>query len=150
MDAIHSTHNSMEHVDSEEPDWPPLPTNPAVATLIPNHEHCSVKWTINQISILIGEGDLFWFYFDYDGQETRSTPLILGKLSTIHYFIRSYAIVDISSILHYNCDEDWIEEAGDTFWINMRDLVLNPQQRRAAQRAHLQDPTFMLSSSNNE
>jgi len=87
MDATHSTCNSMEHMDSEEPDWPPLPTNPAVAVLILNHERCSVKWTINQISIPIGEGDLFWFYFDYDGQETRSMPLILGKLSTIHYFI---------------------------------------------------------------
>ena len=70
MNATHSTHNSMEHVDSEEPDWPPLPTNPAVAALIPNHECRSVKWTINQIFILIGEEDLFWFYFDYDGQET--------------------------------------------------------------------------------
>jgi len=27
MDATHSTHNSMEHID-----WPPLPTNPPVAT----------------------------------------------------------------------------------------------------------------------
>jgi len=77
-------------------------------------------------------------------------PLMLGKLSAIHYFIRSYAIVDFTSILHYNWDEGWIEEAEDTFWINMRDLILNPQQRQVAQRAHLQDPTFTLSSSNNE
>jgi len=149
MDATHSTHNSMEHVDSEESDWPPLPTNPTVAAWILNHEH-SIKWTINQITIPIGEGDLFWFYFDYNGQEPRSTPLMLGKLSAIHYFIGNYAIVDIASILHYNWDEGWIEEAGDTFWINVWDLILNPQQRRAAQRAHLRDPTFMLSSSNDE
>ena len=137
MDATHSTHNSIEHVDSEESGWPPLPTNPTVAALILNHEHHSIKWTINQITIPIGEGDLFWFYFDYDGQELQSTPLMLGKLSAIYYFIGNYAIVDIASILHYNWDEVWIEEAGDTFWINMRDLILNPQQRRAAQRAYL-------------
>jgi len=129
MDTTHSTHNSIEHVDSEEPNWPPLPTNSAVATLIPNHECHSIKWTINQIPTPIGEEDLFWFYFDYDGQELRSMPLMLGKLSAIHYFIRSYAIVALTSILHYNWDEGWIEEAGDTFWINMRDLILNPQQR---------------------
>ena len=57
--------------------------------------------------------------------------------------------MDISSVLHYDWNEGWIEEA-DTFWINVRDLILNPQQRQAAQRAHLQDPTFTLSSSNNE
>jgi len=49
MDTTCSTHNSIEHVDSEEPNWPPLPTNPAVATLIPNYERHSIKWTINQI-----------------------------------------------------------------------------------------------------
>ena len=58
--------------------------------------------------------------------------------------------MDISSVLHYDWDEGQIEKVGDTFWINMRDLVLNPQQRQAAQRAHLQDPTFTLSSSNDE
>ena len=101
-------------------------------------------------TIPIREGDLFWFYFDYDGQELRSTLLILGKLSAIHYFIGNYTVVDIASILHYNWDEGWIEEAGDIFWINMQDLILNPQQRQAAQRAHLQDPIFTLSSSNDE
>jgi len=150
MNTTHSTRNSIEHVDSEEPNWPPLPTNPAVAALIPNHEHHSIKWTINQIPTPIGEEDLFWFYFDYNGQELWSMPLMLGKLSAIHYFIGSYTIVALTSILHYNWDEGWIEEAGDTFWINMRDLILNPQQRRVAQRAYLRDPTFTLSSSNNE
>jgi len=150
METTHSTCNSREHVDSEEPNWPPLPTNPTVATLILNHEHHSIKWTINQIPIPIEEGDLFWFYFDYDGQKLWSMPLILGKLSTIHYFIRSYAIVDFTSILHYNWDEGWIEEAEDTFWINVWDLILNLQQRWVAQRAHLQDSTFTLSSSNDE
>ena len=77
-------------------------------------------------------------------------PLMLGKLSAIYYFIGSYTIVDFTSILYYNWDEGWIEEAGDTFWINVQDLILNPQQRWAAQRAHLWDPTFTLSSSNNE
>jgi len=129
MDATYSTHNSMEHVDSEEPDWPPLSTNPAVAALILNHEHHSIKWTINQITILIEEGDLFWFYFDYDWQELQSMPLILSKLPAIHYFIGNYTIMDIASILHYNWDEGWVEEDGDTFWINVRDLILNPQQR---------------------
>ena len=94
-----------------------------------NHERHSIKRTINQIPTPIGEEDLFWFYFDYDGQELRSMPLMLGKLSAIHYFIGSYAIVALTSILHYNWDEGWIEEAGDTFWINVRDLILNPQQR---------------------
>jgi len=150
MDTTHSTRNSIEHVDSEEPNWPPLPTNPAVAALIPNHERHSIKWTINQIPTPIGEEDLFWFYFDYDGQELQSMPLMLGKLSAIHYFIGSYTIVALTSILYYNWDEGWIEEAGDTFWINVQDLILNPQQRRAAQRAYLRDPTFMLSSSNDE
>jgi len=120
MDTTHSTRNSIEYVDSEEPNWPPLPINPTVATLIPNHECHSIKWTINQIPTPIGEGDFFWFYFDYDRQELQSMPLMmLGKLSAIHYFIRSYAIVDFTSILHYNWNEDWIEEAEDTFWINI-------------------------------
>ena len=69
MDTTHSTYNSIEHMDSEELNWPLLPTNSAVATLIPNHECHSIKWTINQILIPIGKGDFFWFYFDYDGQE---------------------------------------------------------------------------------
>jgi len=56
-------------------------------------------------------------------------PLMLGKLSAIHYFIGSYTIVDFTSILHYNWHEGWIEEAGDIFWINVQDLILNPQQK---------------------
>jgi hypothetical protein len=143
-------HNSIEHVDSEEPDWLPLPTDLAVATLIPDHVNRTIKWTIDRISIPIGQGGLFWFYFDYDGQELRSTPLILGKLHTIHCFIGCYAIVDISPMLHYDWNEGWIEEEGDTFWINARDLVLDQQQGQAAQRAYLRAPTFTLSNSNDE
>ena len=60
-----------------------------VAALIPNHECHSIKWTINQIPTPIGEEDLFWFYFDYNEQELWSMPLMLGKLSAIHYFIGS-------------------------------------------------------------
>jgi hypothetical protein len=145
-----TTYNSIEPVDSEEPDWLPLPTDLAVAALIPSHLNHSIKWAINRISIPLGPGDLFWFYFDYDGQELRSTPLMLGKQSAIHYFIGRYALVDISPMLHYDWDQGWIKEEGDTFWMNVQDLVLSPQQRQDAQRAYLQDPTFTLLNSNNE
>ena len=56
-------HNSIEHVDSEEPGWLALPTDLATAILIPNHVNHTIKWTINRISIPIRQGDLFWILF---------------------------------------------------------------------------------------
>jgi hypothetical protein len=159
MDATHATlpctfvwdtiDNSIVHEDTEDPDRPRLPADLAVAALIPRHLHHSVKWTISDISIPLGQGDLFWFHYDYNGQ-LQSMPPTLGKLVTIHYFIGHYAVVDIAPILHYNQDQGWKAEEGDTFWIKVQDLVLNLQQRRHAQRAYLQNPTFTLLDMNDE
>jgi hypothetical protein len=132
-------YNSIEHGDPEGLTGLPLPTDLAIARYLPNSGRSSAKWIIDQISVPIQSGDQFWFYF-----ESESNVLLLGELSTIHGFFGTYALVEVSPILHFNWDHGWIAEAGNLFWIKVDDLVLDEQEQQEAQRAFLQHPTFSL------
>jgi hypothetical protein len=99
-----------------------------ITDMVPNYEFHSVKWIINQISIPIGTGNRFWFHFNQPMQESRSLPLLLGKLSTIHHFIGNYALAEISPIQYFDWNYGWIVEEGKIFWMNIPDLILDSQQ----------------------
>ena len=118
----------------------PLPTNLTIARYLPDAE-TEIKWIIDNIAIPIQSGDQFWFHFESD-----PTILFLGKLSIIHSFFGSYALVEISPMLRLDWDNGWMAEEGTLFWMTANDLILDNRQRRHAQRALLWDPTFLLFS----
>jgi hypothetical protein len=115
-----------------------LPSDLTIVNQIPDHERYLIKWVLNGISIPIETGDNFWFHY------AGSSILYIGKLSNIHSFIGSYALVKISPIMHFNPDQGWITNEEEFFWIDTHSLILNSRQKRHAQRAFLQHPYFTL------
>ena len=137
-----SVYGSIEHEDPEGLEGLPLmprSTDLAIARYLSNARGTSIKWIIDQISIPIQSGDQFWFHY-----ESGPNTLLLGKLSRVHTFLGSYALIEVSPIRHINWNDGWIEEEGSLFWIRTEDLILNDHQQRCAQRALLRNPTLSL------
>ena len=128
----------MECDTSEERNQLPLPSDVATIMWIPN----SIQWVIKQLPNCIKKGDYFWFYYEDSEQCPITSILYLGKLSTIHHFFGRHAMIEVSPIRHFRQDQDWITDDEELFWVDARDLRLNPKDTRHVQSAFLQNPTF--------
>src|SRR6202023_986320 len=118
-------YTSIKHDDPEALDGCPLLTNLAIARYLPNARGTAIRWIIDRIFIPIQSGNRFWFHFEFG-----SNVLLLGKLFTVHAFLGSYALIEISPILHLDWKNGWMTEEGSLFWINVDDLVLDDDKQQ--------------------